>query len=376
MSEEEGLDKTLSGESAPAAEEKPKRSFKGIVFGAVFSLICIAVLLTVLLQLGDIEAVFQAIGEADGMFIMYALLVLLAYILLWPLAFCVLCRTKKTKTSFTENYLIGATEHFFNGITPFQTGAQPFQIYSLARGNVKAGDGTGLVLANFIATCIASNLLVALSFIYAPTLFSHFDAATLWIPILGLFMNFFTLVSFICITTCKWFRNFIVWCMRLVCKIKIVNRFLGKRIPAFEAYCDRTQEAAKSAFANIPSFIVTVLIKIVCTMLYYTIPFFLLKALNFNFVSGDFMYVFFATCFVINSVVFVPTPGGSGGMEFAFTVVFLAAAISDNQVFAAALLWRGFTYYLLMLVSFIQYLALELIYKVKANKIKKLEMPV
>ena len=86
---------------------------------------------------------------------------------------------------------------------------------------------------------------------------------------------------------------------------------------------------------------------------YYLIPFFILKAVGIEVDYSKMILVMFATSFAINAVVWMPTPGGTGGIEYAFIIVIAAvttANSSDPQ--AAVLIWRLLTYYLILFISF------------------------
>ena len=68
----------------------------------------------------------------------------------------------------------------------------------------------------------------------------------------------------------------------------------------------------------------------------------------------------FATSFAINAVVWMPTPGGIGGIEYAFIIV-IAAVTTANQSDpqAVVLIWRMLTYYFLLILSFIANIIFE-----------------
>ena len=68
---------------------------------------------------------------------------------------------------------------------------------------------------------------------------------------------------------------------------------------------------------------------------------------------------------------YIPTPGSSGGIEFAFQSLFATIAVmSDSEVVSGMLLWRFLTYYVLMILSFLVYLLFEN----KTSKNKKEEI--
>jgi hypothetical protein len=64
----------------------------------------------------------------------------------------------------------------------------------------------------------------------------------------------------------------------------------------------------------------------------------------------------FSTTFMM----WVPTPGASGGTEWAFTVIFTVLVSGSTAVLVTAMLiWRFVTYYLGMFVGFIAYMILR-----------------
>ena len=92
-----------------------------------------------LFSLGDIQNIAAKFGEiANGnnwVWLIGAFGLCIAYFALWPLSQCIYGKALKVNASFTDSYLIGSSEHFYNGITPFAAGGQPFQIYSYTKRN-------------------------------------------------------------------------------------------------------------------------------------------------------------------------------------------------------------------------------------------------
>ncbi len=351
-------------------EDVRKNNKKGQIFGIIFLLIMAFAVLYVLFSANDFDEIMTALNSASGLDFVLAVVCLAAYIIITPISLCVLSKSKKTKISNTQSYLIGASEHFFNNITPYQTGAQPFQVYAFSKGNVKAAEGTGLVICNYIAFLIALNTLIICSLFFSQDFFGSFaEKSMTWIPILGVIMNLFTLVMFLCLVTCKWVRNGLKKGLRWLCKFSFIGKRFSKSIPSFETYCDNAQLGAKEILKNPFAFTIAVCLRLTALLFFYAIPFFILRSLNVHISYEFFMYTMLATCFAVNAVVWIPTPGTSGGIEMSFTILFLILeGFSGAIAAAAAILWRALTYYLLIVVSFLEYLLLQFIQKRKKSK--------
>ena len=106
------------------------------------------------------------------------------------------------------------------------------------------------------------------------------------------------------------------------------------------------------------------------------IPFFILKALRIEVALNQLLLITAMSTFAIAMTCYIPTPGASGGIEFAFQSLFVSAipAISPSIATSGLLLWRFITYYFLMLVSFIMYIIFEQVVARRNRKEKKLEV--
>ena len=83
-----------------------------------------------------------------------ALLVLACYYLR-SVSLHILIRKFSNKYSFKKAFKLTLTTQFLNGVTPFATGGQPFQVYILKKDGIRLGDGTNIIMQNFIVYQIA-----------------------------------------------------------------------------------------------------------------------------------------------------------------------------------------------------------------------------
>ena len=278
-----------------------------------------------------------------------------------------------------DSYLIGCSEHFYNGITPFSAGGQPFQIYSFSKKGVKASKATGIVLANFVVFMMVTNLIALLALIFWNQFTANLNNITVsgstfdanWfipIAIVGYVINFLVLVFMFALGLSKKIRNGIIGIVKGLCKIKFLGKHFSKFIPALEEYCDNAQIAFKEISKNKKAFILAFISRFFSMVSYYAIPFFILLAVGINVTAADFIIVLFGTSFAITAVVFIPTPGGTGGIEYAFALVLASvASASLGSAQAVSLIWRLVTFYFILILSFIA----GLIFEASANKYQK-----
>lgn len=355
-------------------DEKKLITKKKIITEILIVLLITIITLIVIFNLNDFSETIETLKTVDLSYLGYATLCLIIYFLLWPLSLCLIVKSRKIKHHFVDSYLVGNTEHFFNGITPFSTGGQPIQVFLFTKSKLSAAESTGVILVAFVAYLIATNAYAVGALVYYSRFAANFEPSTIWMVGLGFAMNFFTLVFLILMATCKAIRDFFKKILLLLCKIKFIGKHLEKAIPAFDKYCENAQLASREIFKNIPAFIGAILLRGLALLFYYAIPFFILRSLSVDLTFSTMPFIILASAFAITTMVWVPTPGGTGGIEFAFTTIFTTfAGVTSAIGLTGMVIWRALTYYLLMIISFICFLILG-IYNKKHNKyLEKLE---
>ena len=378
MEEEKQENKT---ESLP--EEKPsetvekqdsyrKANRKRLISGLIMLVAATIVVLTVFLSLGeigDISKTFSALWKPGNYVdLIIAILLALAYFFLYPIPLTILNRGMDTKAGFFDTYLIGSTELFYNFITPAAAGGQPFQIYGFTKKKVPTHKATGLVLLNFTIYLFAISLFYVGSLVFFPDITSQLEPSWLkWFALVAVCFNvaFFFFVAALAFS--KKMSIFLVNIMKWICKIKWINKLLGSKIPAFENYCENTRQTAKDLFSHRRSAFFAFLVRLLTEIIYFAIPFFLIRAVGHKIGYEYIPFVSLATAFISAAVSWFPTPGSSGAADYAFTLILgsvllfatkgeesiHATSLISGEAVSLALLWRMLTYYLLLFLSMI-----------------------
>jgi uncharacterized membrane protein YbhN (UPF0104 family) len=210
------------------------------------------------------------------------------------------------------------------------------------------------------------------------------------IAIIGFSLNFINLAFFICLGTCKWMKDIMVKLATLACKIKFIGKHFSNRIPEFETYCDNAQKGIRYVLSHGWTFTVTLIIKFINLLIYYSIPFFIMLSLNIDLFSlqvsttvseawngwRNYAFTVLGTAFTLCTASWIPTPGSTGGMETAFKLIFGGYFELDGAQSASAMfVWRILTYYLILVLSFITYLVFKRYSSHLRNKeIRQLEL--
>lgn len=334
-----------------------------ILYGAVT-----VFLLALILSFGDLEQIWQTIKSSDIRYILLAFLCIALYILLYPLSLCILTRAKGCNIKMKKTYGISMTEHFFNGITPFATGGQPFQVYSFSKEKVTPTESTCLLLMNFMVFMLVTNTFAATALFY----FKRFvtDTAMAIIAAVGFTINFLVLAVTFLVAKSKKVSAFLSGAVEWFCRFKFINRLVGEKKENLKEYFVNVQLAFSQLMKKKAAFVLAFVSKFLAMGIYYLTTYFILLALHVNVSASDIFFIISGTSFAITMVVFMPTPGSSGGIEFAFKSVFatIASGAAASVAYSGMLVWRLLSYYFVMLVSLFFYILLEIGYSKSQKK--------
>lgn len=356
------------------AQKNPLNGKKIALF-VVYAIIAVLLMITVL-SFNDFPSIVEQLQTVDYSFVVIAALMIVAYLAVYPLSLCILAKARNVKAPSKITYSIAMTEHFFNGITPWATGGQPFQAYSFTKVKVKLSESTGLLLANLVIYMIATNSLSLFGLFYLDTLVSSIDSW--WLPIIfaGYSINFSILAIMIILGKSKTVRGWLVRFVRFVCRLKALRKFESKA-DELEIYFVQVQEAFADLLKKKKHFIFAVLSKILAHVFYYGASYFIIMSFGVPVEPSHFFLIMTGTSFALTAVGFFPTPGASGGVEgstgqvFKSIILFIAGGTTASAVVATAngvmLIWRLLSYYFIMLVSLLFYIGLE-IYFAKRKK--------
>ncbi len=313
-----------------------------------------------ILSMGDIDDIFKTLITADYKYVLAALFMVLIYVALYPLSLVILTRASGAEISAKDTYGIAMLEHFFNGITPFATGGQPFQVYAFSKNKVKVSDSTCLLLMNFMVFMMVTNGFALLSLIFAGRFVTTTSMAVL--AIIGFTMNFLVFVVTFLLATSKRLRALLCKLIDALCRVKWLSKFMEPKAQSAKNYFLQVQEAFGALMKKKKAFALAIISKVFTMLAYYATTFFVLRALYVDVPWSELFFVISGSSFAITMVVFLPTPGSSGGIEFAFKSVLAGIAVgaAASVAYSGMLMWRLLTYYLVMLISLVFYIIFEI----------------
>ena len=250
------------------------------------------------------------------------------------------------KTAF-KTVILG---RYYDNITPFGAGGQPFQIYFLSQNGYPSSVASVVPIAGFVFTQFGFMLLASVAFIFGGIFRSYLSSE------IGSFVKITAYVGLVAYSSVPIlimiFTNFpkaaskiIVGVAALLHKFHIIKdrkRAVVKIYRKISEYSKGTRGVVKSKLMCFKMMVLSVIYQLALC----SIPFFLLIAFG-----GKVGYIesVVTTISIYCVIIIFPTPGNAGAAEGSFYAVF--SALSEGLVFWAMLFWRFFCFYIFIIAG-------------------------
>ena len=257
---------------------------------------------------------------------------------------------------FSKKYTKGSafkltlTTQFLNGVTPFATGGQPFQIYILKKDGIRIGDSTNIIMQNFIVYQIALVLLGVLAITYNYFFHIFKDSGLLKdLVTVGFIINTLVTIGLFIIAFAKKLNKYVVRkAVILLNKLHIVKN-KETTMEKWSESLENFHEGAKLLMKDKKSFIYNIVLNFLSLVCLYLVPLTIVYGMG-DFTSFTGLESVVASAYVNLIGAFVPIPGGTGGLEYSY-IAFYGNFITGSVLNASMIMWRFLTYYLGLIIG-------------------------
>lgn len=272
-----------------------------------------------------------------------------------------LMRSQNIPMSLGSGLKIGLIGIYYSYITPSSTGGQPMQAAYLRRDNVPVGLSTAVLIMKFFCFQCAFVLCSALSFLFMYGKIARENPGVLPIIIVGLIINGASILFFgsmffrpVLGAVCRFAKWLAGKFKRLSARFHMLET-IDKFEADFDSYTDDFKEKKKSVIwgilLSVPQFILQM------SVLYFVFR-------SFGYREPGYLEMFALQSLLQVSVSFMPMPGASGAQEIGFSS-FLKNYFVNNDLYAAVMVWRFFTYYLVVIAGALLVVADQFFYNRK-----------
>jgi glycosyltransferase 2 family protein len=249
--------------------------------------------------------------------------------------------------SFGRSFSVGMTGLLYSALTPFSTGGQPMQIYSMHKMGMDSGKAGSIIavktLTYQVVMVVYSLVAVAYKLNFFQTSVSNFSFVT----VIGLFSNtVFIVIVFLFMISENTTDKILTAVIQFLHKIKLCKH-PKERYEKIHGELQGFHDASKLMGKSTKLYLTAMGITVLQITLNSLIPYFIYR--SFGMRTAPISTMVAAQVFVAMVSAFVPLPGASGGAEGSFFLFF--SMFFQAAILPAILLWRFLTYYLNILVG-------------------------
>lgn len=313
-----------------------------------FILLISGVMLLLLFKAHGLEEIRGLIMRMNPVWFIGALgCVLLSYLSEMMSYYCI---TKKVdgNTSLRTAFRVTMAGQYFNSITPFAAGGQPFQVYYLMKDGIPMGRCANIIMIKSALFEICVFITSVLSFTLNAASLNHIIGNFTLFFIIGVTINFFAILFFGLFLVNKGAaRKVVDWGFKLLGKIRIIKDL--------DKYSKR-KETELEGFAGGSELILKDKMVITQAAFYQTLNLLLLNAVPwFMLVSlegtrSNFLHIITSQSVLREIIAYVPSPGAAGGAE-GISYFFFRDFFKTSPIVSVILIWRIFTYYLNIVIG-------------------------
>ncbi|MBQ7506924.1 MAG: flippase-like domain-containing protein [Lachnospiraceae bacterium] len=243
---------------------------------------------------------------------------------------------KDRKRAALEVCILGK---YYDNVTPFGAGGQPFQMLCLRRHKFSAGTCGSLPVAGFLTQQMAFVLICLVVLILNPHIMDN-SPVIRYGAYVGIVMYALLPVAIILFAIFpKALKKIVKGFLNFLGKIHILKNSEASAEKVLGTLDEYTR--ALRVMTKRPHFLFRLMFySIVYQMAILSIPFFAIHAFGG---SLSWWTVFSMTVYIYSAITIIPTPGNSGAAEGSFYAVF--SSLSGGYLFWAMIVWRILVYY-------------------------------
>ncbi|MDD9138720.1 flippase-like domain-containing protein [Fructobacillus sp. CRL 2054] len=240
------------------------------------------------------------------------------------------------------------------GLTPFATGGQPAQLYGLTRGNMPASRALSVILMKFLVYQIVVVLFfivgyfAAEQFIYenvnpAFATFIPFAIAIHAIVIVGILLVMFWPALSLKVVDLS------AKLVSVLYKGKSLHNIKENSKEKIRSFHEESKRVIKSTRSLTVATIYTGLQLIAL----YVVPYFVIRAFGYS--SANPWMIIAMNIMIVMVISLFPIPGGVGGAEISFQLLFTPFVKNPATLVLVILIWRLITYYFGLFAGILAY---------------------
>nr|MDD6335569.1 lysylphosphatidylglycerol synthase transmembrane domain-containing protein [bacterium] len=326
------------------ANQRPKKKWLSILYLALN----VIVLLVIALTDDSITQIWSALASLKPLWLVMCGLSILAY-LFFGCVSCYLCARPLCGDTidFKKSLRIGLMGKYYNAITPFGGGGQPFQIYYMHLQGADSAASAAALILKYVMYELVLGFFCIIGFIYYGGHLKAQNPLLFWAAVLGFIIAVGLPLIIIALSRrVDMLKRLCLWAVGRLAKWRILKH-PENAITSISTASTNMQRALDTLNKQ-PRMLIPLILSSIGEMAgYYLVVGCLYRAFGLTEIGWGELT---AAALLLNlATSYFPTPGASGASEGAFSMMF--RSIFHAAAFSAMLLWRFFTYFFVLTVG-------------------------
>lgn len=307
-------------------------------------LLLFSILVVFLTVKDDFQTTMTAIYNANFWWLLIAMTAIVLFWFLKSLAIHEIIQNYPKRLPLRTVFKQMVIVQFFSGVTPFSTGGQPAQIYMFKKKGFSLAKTTNIVIQDFIIYQFALVFLTTIA-IALNNIFDYFPDTLLLrkLTAIGYAVNLAVAIALLFVSfSLKTTKKLTALIIKSLSKLKLIKN-TDEKTQRINNRIDEFHKGAVLLRKNRQTIFKVFFYHSLALLIYFIIPLFVFRAID-NSINTPVIEVMIGTAYVMIIAAFIPTPGGTGGIEYSF-MDFFKKFISSGTLSAITLTWRFITYY-------------------------------
>ena len=316
----------------------------------------------------SVDVILQTITNASPVWLVAALVCMIAYILFEGEALVLILRTLGYPVKHHKGFLYSAADLYFSSITPSASGGQPASAYFMHKDGIPGFAVTASLIMNVTMYTVAIVTLGVFSVAFFPGVFTKFNLPCKLMILFGIFMmSLLTLFFIMLLKNQKILRktgSLIVALLKKIRLNKAASKFNNRIDSAIENYNDSVSRlSGKKRF----------LFKFYLLNLFQRAAQILVTVFAFYALGGklsDGLFIFVVQTYVVLGSNFIPIPGAIGISEYIMFFGYMMI-MDSSSAYHLEFISRGISFYLCSIVSLFTVILGYIFLKTKKVEVQK-----
>ncbi|WEV54799.1 lysylphosphatidylglycerol synthase transmembrane domain-containing protein [Leuconostocaceae bacterium ESL0723] len=241
------------------------------------------------------------------------------------------------------------------GLTPFASGGQPAQLYALAHSKMDGGRAMSIILMKFLVYQVVVVIFFLVGYVAADNfIYQQVD------PTFANFIPFAILIHAVVIIGIALVMFWPSFTLKLV---DLTERLVGKFLEPerYQRLVDNLKEKienfhfeSRRVISNWRDLLGSTFFTTLQLIVFYMIPYFVIRA--FGYADVNPWLIVTMNIMIVMVISLFPIPGGVGGAELSFQLLFTPFVKNPATLILVILIWRLITYYFGLFAGIIAYI--------------------